>query len=280
MDGERALIRRYRGTLSYDGSAYQGFQRQKAHVPTIQAAVERAIEHVTRQAVTVSGAGRTDTGVHATGQVIAFEVEWRHSEMALLNAINAALPDDAALQDLTPAPPDFHPRYSALTRLYRYEVIQAAQPQPLLRQRTWRVRGDLDGAAMQQAAERLIGEHDFAAFGPPPQGEITVRRVYQSAWTHQPAPFGTMWTYRIEANAFLQHMVRRITGTLIAVGQGRLTLPAFEQVFRGADLAAVKWVAPPQGLTLEAVRYETEIGSRKLKGLVLNSELGTFNSAL
>ncbi len=247
---------RYRATLAYDGTAYEGFQRQAEGRRTVQGTVESAISAVTGQAVTVLGAGRTDSGVHAAGQVIALEADWRHGAAALLNAINATLPDDAALQDLSPAPPGFHPRYSAQARLYRYEVIQASQRQPLLRQRAWQVRRELDGAAMQQAAERLLGEHDFGAFGQPPQGENTVRRVYRSEWTQQPAPFGTAWTYRIEANAFLQHMVRRITGTLVAVGQGRLTVSRFEQVFRGADLAAVKWVAPPQGLTLEAVKYD------------------------
>ncbi len=210
---------------------------------------------MTGQRVTVTGAGRTDSGVHATGQVIAFEAEWQHDEAALLRAINAKLPDDIALQDLSPAP-GFHPRFDARARRYAYQVIQAEQRQPLFRHRAWRVREPLDGETMRQAAELLVGEFDFAAFGTPPKGDNTVRRVYQSAWTQQPAAWGTLWIYRIEANAFLYHMVRRIVGALVTVGMGRWSVETFEAVFRRAELSAVKVIAPPQGLTLEAVRYE------------------------
>ncbi|MBI5668741.1 MAG: tRNA pseudouridine(38-40) synthase TruA [Chloroflexi bacterium] len=247
---------RYRATLAYDGTAYEGFQRQAQGRPTIQGVVEQALAQVTGQPVTVIGAGRTDSGVHATGQVIGFQVEWSHGTEALLRAVNASLPPDIALQDLSPAPPGFHPRFSARSRLYRYDVAQTAQRQPLLWHRAWQVRGELDGAAMQQAASLLLGEHDFAAFGRPPHGDNTVRTVYRSEWTQQPAPFGTWWSYRIEANAFLQHMVRRVVGALVAVGQGRLTVADFESYFRRADLSGLKRLAPPQGLTLEAVRYE------------------------
>lgn len=194
---------RYRATLAYDGTAYEGFQRQPGR-PTIQGAVEQAAAAVTGQPVTVLGAGRTDSGVHAAGQVIAFDLDgWRHGEAALLRAINASLPDDIALQDIAPAPPGFHPRFSARARRYCYQVAQAAQPQPLIRHRVWRVWDALDGDAMRQAAALLVGEHNFAAFGKPPQGTSTVRRVYRSDWTEQPAAYGTLWLYRIEANAFL-----------------------------------------------------------------------------
>lgn len=247
---------RYRATLAYDGTAYEGFQRQAEGRQTIQGEVEQALGRVIGQPVTVIGAGRTDSGVHATGQVIAFNADWRHGADALLRAINANLPPDIALQDLSPALPGFHPRFSARSRLYCYDVAQTAQRQPLLRNRAWQVRDELDGEAMRQAAALLLGEHDFAAFGRPPQGENTVRRVYRSEWEQQPTPFGTWWTYRIEANAFLQHMVRRVVGALVAVGQKRLTVAEFDDIFRRADLSGMKWLAPPQGLTLEAVRYE------------------------
>lgn len=247
---------RYCATLAYDGTAYEGFQRQAAGRPTIQGAVEAAIGRVTGQPVTVIGAGRTDSGVHATGQVIAFQADWPHGDAVLLRAINASLPPDIALQDVSPAAPGFHPRFSARSRLYRYDLAQTAQRQPLLWNRTWQVWDQPDGEAMQQAADLLVGEHDFAAFGKPPQGSNTVRVVYQSAWAHQSTAFGMWWTYRIEANAFLQHMVRRVVGALVAVGQQRLTLAEFEAAFRRADLSGMKRLAPPQGLTLEAVRYD------------------------
>lgn len=243
---------RYRATVAYDGTAYLGFQRQAGDTPTIQGTLEQAVAAVTQQTAAVIGAGRTDTGVHALGQVIAFDVEWRHSDDALLRAINANLPDDIALQDIAQQP-GFHPRFDASSRVYVYQLNQALHRQPLLRYRAWHVRGELDGAAMQQAADMLLGRHDFAAFGKPPQGENTVRTVFQSQWTHE-----TLWTYRIEADAFLQHMVRRIVGTLVDVGRGMMTLAQFEAAFKGAKLAGT--LAPPHGLTLTEVKYQKANG--------------------
>jgi len=245
---------RYRATVAYEGTAYLGFQRQAGDTPTIQGRLEQAVAAVTQQTAAVIGAGRTDTGVHALGQVIAFDVEWRHSDDALLNAMNANLPDDIALQDIA-RQPGFHPRFDASSRIYVYQLNQALYRQPLLRYRAWHVRGELDGDAMQQAADMLLGRHDFAAFGKPPQGENTVRTVFQSQWTHE-----TLWMYRIEADAFLQHMVRRIVGTLVDVGRGMMTLAQFEAAFKGAKLAGT--LAPPHGLTLIEVKYQKANGQQ------------------
>lgn len=251
-----APLIRYRGTLAYDGTAYLGFQRQAEGLPTIQAAVESAVATVSGQQVSVIGAGRTDTGVHAVGQVIAFDVGWKHSADALMRAINAVLPDDIALQDLKAADsPDFHPRYDAVSRVYRYTLYEASQRNPLIRRCAWQVRPSLDGEAMALAAALIIGEHDFAAFGKPPQGESTVRRVLRSEWTRQPDTFGIRWTYCIEANAFLQHMVRRIVGMMVDVGRGRMALDDFRRIFQSAQLAQSVTVAPPQGLVLDRVIY-------------------------
>lgn len=245
---------RYRATLAYDGTAYQGFQRQIGDTPTIQLAVEKAITAVTGQTATVNGAGRTDAGVHATGQVIAFDVEWSHDDAALLRAINANLPDDIALQNIAPAP-GFHPRFDAAARLYRYRVLQGEQRQPTMRLQTWFVRWELNMAFMAQAARMLEGEHDFAAFGKPPQGDNTIRHVFQSRWFMQPQHAGVLWIYNIEANAFLQHMVRRIVWHMVDVGRGKESLTDFEIYFRRAQLPQTGSIAPPQGLTLEQVRY-------------------------
>jgi tRNA pseudouridine38-40 synthase len=245
---------RYRATLAYDGSAYQGFQRQIEGRPSIQRTVEVAIAAVTGQEIAIIGAGRTDTGVHARGQVIAFDGTWKHSDEDLLRAINANLPADIALQDITQQP-GFHPRFDAVSRVYQYHIVQANQRQPLLRQYVWQVRHPLDVAEMQKAADLLIGEHDFAAFGTPPKGNNTVRTVLVSRWTRQPEAYGIRFIYRIEANAFLYRMVRRIVGMLVTVGQGKLTVDQFEVAFRGAELIQAAMIAPPQGLVLEAVRY-------------------------
>jgi tRNA pseudouridine38-40 synthase len=247
---------RYRATLAYDGTAYYGFQRQAGDTPTIQLVVEQAISQVIKQAATVVGAGRTDTGVHAIGQVIAFDAEWRHSDDILLKAINGNLPDDIALQDIRQQP-GFHPRFDAYSRTYRYRVAEVKQRQPLIRNSAWQLWGrrHISEATLERAAAMLIGEHDFAAFGTPPTGENTIRIVYRSEWRCQDEAFGRVWTYTVEANAFLQHMVRRMVTLLVRTGRGELTIEEFEGLFRRAQLIEGIPMAPPQGLTLEAVRY-------------------------
>jgi tRNA pseudouridine38-40 synthase len=164
------------------------------------------------------------------------------------------LPGDIALQDIAPQP-GFHPRFDAVARLYIYDVLNAPQRQPLLRFRAWHVWAALDVDVMAAAAALLLGEHDFATFGQPPQGTNTVRAVLRSEWAAQPVSGGARLTYTIEANAFLQHMVRRVVGMLVEVGRGALTLAQFEAAFRAADLAQAGPLAPPQGLVLAAVRY-------------------------
>lgn len=247
---------RYRATLAYDGSAYYGYQIQPT-VPTVQGELEATLNRLFREPVTVWAAGRTDTGVHATGQVIAFDADWKHDTATLLTAINANLPDDIALQSIQ-AQPDFHPRFDALSRTYRYQVLMTETRQPLLVQRTWQLHQPLDETAMQQAAALLVGEHDFAAFGNPPQGNNTVRHIMRSGWQIQPAPaqqHGQLFVYEVEATAFLQHMVRRLVGMQVAVGRGLITQTDFNAIFDSRDLARSQWLAPPQGLSLTAVRY-------------------------
>lgn len=251
---------RFRATLAYDGTAYQGFQRQAGETPTIQRAVEQAITAVTGQSVTVIGAGRTDSGVHATGQVIAFDAEWQHDDRALLRALNVSLPDDIALQDII-RQEGFHPRFDAVSRVYNYKLILSDQRQPLLNRLAWHIYGPLDGAAMQQAAKMLIGEHDFAAFGKPPRGENTVRTVFRSEWQMNPRTEETRyseWVYTVEANAFLEHMVRRIVGALVNVGRGKWRVDEFRAAFERAQLLTTMRLAPPQGLVLARVFYPDE----------------------
>ncbi len=247
---------RYRATLAYDGTAYLGFQRQREGLPTIQAAVEAAIRRVTQADANVIAAGRTDTGVHATGQVIAFDSDWRHSEADLLRALNAVLPDDIALADLESAPSAFHPRFDAQVRRYRYTVLNVAQRQPLTRLYSWQVMQRINVDTMQTAADLLVGRHDFASFGNPPlQGGSTVRDLFVSQWDAQLDSEDTRLTYTVEATAFLHHMVRRIVGMLVDVGRAHLSHDEFMTIFASADLSQATTMAPPQGLCLEKVRY-------------------------
>jgi tRNA pseudouridine38-40 synthase len=248
------VVARYRATLVYDGTAYQGFQRQAGDTPTIQTAVEQAVAQVTQQQVTVIGAGRTDSGVHATGQVIVFDVDWQYSNSDLLRALNAVLPKDIALQDIAQRP-GFHPRYDAMSRVYRYTVIHAAQRQPLWQSYAWHVWGAVEVSLLHETAALLVGEHDFATFGNPPQGTNTIRAILRSGWTARDEKFGQCLIYEVEGNAFLSHMVRRMVGMQLDVARGMMTLEAFEAAFRAADLSMAGTMAPPQGLVLEKVRY-------------------------
>ncbi len=243
-------MRRYRAVLAYDGTAYRGFQRQAGQTPTIQGAVETALARVTGQTATVIGAGRTDAGVHALGQVIAFDVDWRHETEALLRALNATLPTDIALQSIAIAEAGFHPRFDARSRTYLYQFYSQRERQPLWDRYTWHVPFVLDGAAMRRAAALLVGRHDFATFGQPPQGESTVRQVFVSALEGE-----GRCCYRITADAFLQRMVRSIVGTLVQVGRGALTPDEFAAALRAANRALAGPSAPPHGLTLYAVEY-------------------------
>jgi tRNA pseudouridine38-40 synthase len=252
---------RYRATLAYDGDRYQGFQRQAQGIPTIQGAVESALAGVTGETVGVIGAGRTDTGVHATGQVIAFDVQaWRHGERALHRALNAALPHDivlVALESLPQGSP-FHPRFDAGSRLYKYHIIVSPERLPSLSRFAWCVRPPLDADALHAAAACVAGERDFGAFGHAPIGENTVRAVYHSSWQNADVPEAAdavSWRYTVEANAFLQHMVRRLVGHMIDVARGQHTLAAFQVLIEGARLTPNWTVAPPHGLTLVQVKY-------------------------
>ncbi len=256
---------RYGALLAYDGTAYQGFQRQPAPRPTIQAAVEAALKKLSGRDVTIVAAGRTDAGVHAAGQVIAFDVAWRHSEPELLRAVNSQLPADIALQSCWPAP-GFHPRYAALWRQYAYRVTTPRARNPLSARYEWQLLGvQLDKVAMQAAAEHCLGEQDFAAFGTPPQAgsSNTIRQVFESRWW---GAEGETCTYRIRGTAFLYHMVRRLVGMMVLVGKGRLSVDEFVEILHSRDLQRAKQLAPPQGLILEAVAYPAGIGEAAIKG--------------
>lgn len=255
----KARVTRYRAVVAYDGTDYFGFQRQAGDTPTIQGTIEAALRRVTGQDTTVIGAGRTDTGVHASGQVIAFDAAWRHGTSDLWRAINATLPASIALRSLDEAEAAFHPRFDARSRAYAYTLMFAPVRQPLWQRTTWQITTgrppDLD--AMQRAAAGLAGTHDFATFGQPPQGESTVREVLRSECRllAQPETDGVTLRYEIEANAFLYRMVRRIVGGLARVGRGELAAEDFLTAFRAADGAWPNQSAPAHGLCLIRVTY-------------------------
>lgn len=242
---------RVQGVVAYDGTEYSGFQRQ-TNTLTVQEALEAALAQITQETVTVLAAGRTDAGVHATGQVVAFDTAWRHEVDDLWRALNAVLPADIAFLKIEEAAPDFHPRYDACSRRYRYTVCNAPVRQPLALRYSLHVAASLDVGAMERAAQMLVGEHDFAAFGQPPkQGGTTVRRVLAAGWGKD-AP----WLhFDIEANAFLYRMVRSIVGTLLQVGRGVMEVEEFASVLASCDRDRSGPTAPPHGLCLVEVKY-------------------------
>lgn len=257
---------------AYDGTDTHGFQVQ-AGVPTVQGELESALQAVALAESRVVGAGRTDAGVHASGQVIAVKVRWRHSPAGLQSAWNAHLPPSISLRRLRLAPEGFHPRFSALWRTYRYTVLHYApaaeegvvRHAPLIERYAWFVTRPLDLTAMQAAARRLVGEHDFAAFGQPTQGESTVRYVAEAHWQEQeqgiapldPYP-GKRLVFTVTANAFLRQMVRTIVGVLVAAGRGEWSPDDVQALLASCDRSRAAPPAPPNGLVLERVSYPKE----------------------
>lgn len=242
---------RYRARVEYDGTAYFGFQRQRDDQPTIQGELEGALGRLCGNKVTVLGAGRTDSGVHAWGQVIAFDLEWRHGEEALLRAINAHLPPDITLQSVEAAAATFHPRYAAKQRTYEYIIHNGPNRSALRRDRAWQVNWPLDIERMNDAAALLIGTHDFATFGQPPKGDNTVRHVYQARWQQR----GDELIFTISANAFLYRMVRSLVGTLVEVGSGKWSVAQFQEALQRTQRNEAGTTAPAHGLFLLSVIY-------------------------
>lgn len=272
-------MKRFAATIAYDGTDYFGFQRQPEPTATVQRALERAIARVTRQQVSILAAGRTDTGVHALGQTIAFDARWNHAESDLLRAVNAELPMDIAVQELW-IQDGFHPRFDALWRQYVYRIATPTARNPLLNGRVWQlVGGRMDLAALQKAAALCLGKQDFAAFGTAPQvgSGNTTREVFRSTWDLEADAHGFFYRYRVRATAFLYHMVRRMVGTMAQVGMGKIDLKDFEDILLSRDIQRAKVLAPAMGLTLEAVGYPTPVeGATKAKrpcGLTAEAEL-------
>ena len=243
--------RRYRATVEYDGTDFNGFQRQAQGERTVQETLESAVYAITGAAVPIIGAGRTDSGVHAKGQVVTFDADWRHGHAALERALNANLPADVAVRQVGEVPSGFHPRFDARRRVYEYTINNQIERSPLLRRTSWHVAQPLDAAAMNRASALLVGEHDFATFGSPPQGDNSVRHVFVAAWRREI----DLLVFRIEATAFLYRMVRSLVGALCQVGQGRWTVSDFDRVFLAAERSQAGPTAPPQGLCLLAVYY-------------------------
>jgi tRNA pseudouridine38-40 synthase len=240
---------RYKVILAYDGTHFLGFQRQGPK-RTVQAELEKALRGLGWTGRAILSSGRTDSGVHAVGQVAAFDLEWAHSDEALVSAINVHLPQDAAVLTARKERDDFHPRFDALERCYRYRLYTSSVRDPLRERYAWRVWPAVNADRLEQAARLLQGSHDFSAFGTPPKpGGSTTRFIYKASWESE----GDEMRFKVCGNAFLYHMVRRLVYAQVQVGQDRLSLDLFEDAVRLAR-PLPPGLAPAQGLTLMEVR--------------------------
>jgi tRNA pseudouridine38-40 synthase len=237
--------------LEYDGSNYCGWQWQSGQ-DSVQARVEDALARIFAQAVRVRAAGRTDTGVHALGQVAAFDLPRRFALDDLKRALNALLPPDIAVREADAVSEDFDPRRDAIARIYQYYIVNQPDRSAFSYRYAWLIREPLDLTAMNQAAAIFIGEHDFAAFRSVGSEEkSTIRRVYRSEWSARDERL----VYTVEASAFLRHMVRTMVATMVEAGRGRMTAAQIEQLLAIRDRARAPAAAPACGLFLVEVRY-------------------------
>ncbi len=248
---------RYQIILSYDGTGFFGSQRQ-GKTRTVQSEIEKALRKIGWNGKSILLAGRTDSGVHARGQVAAFDLDWAHGPGPLLKALNANLPADMAVRKLTSVQDGFHPRFDALSRRYQYRLFCQEIRDPLRERFSWRVWPVVSD--LTALAAIWPGTHDFAAFGSPttPKGS-TVRTVKFAGWQAS----GDEWMFEIEADAFLYRMVRRLVYVQVAVGQGRVSV---QDLVKALDndpqgmLETLKHIpaglAHPSGLSLVEVKYD------------------------
>jgi tRNA pseudouridine38-40 synthase len=243
-------IAHYKIILTYNGSAFAGFQRQEDE-RTVQGEFETGLRKMGWQEKSILGAGRTDAGVHARGQVVSFHLPWEHTTQDLQNALNYYLPRDMAVQSVEQVSQQFHPRYDAKSRRYCYYAFCQPVRDPLREGFAWRVSPAVDIKRMNRAAEALIGVHDFAPFGSPTsEGGATTREVFSAKWSQE----GETLKFDISANAFLYHMVRRITFALVAVGQSEAGIELIGKSLETGQLN-LRGLAPAEGLVLEEVIY-------------------------
>lgn len=259
----------YKLTIEYDGTAYAGWQRQAKDL-TVQGVIEAALKRITQTRITVIGAGRTDAGAHALGQVANFRSDKPLTPEEWIRALNGVLPQDICVRSVEPVPDDFHARYGARGKLYEYRILNRPVRSPLDRHRLWHLKAPLRIDAMREAACLLLGRHDFSSFqGSPTDTKNTVcelRRLNIIPPIPLPlrggeeggegAPYD-QHLIRIEAEAdrFLKQMVRAIVGTLVEVGRGKRAPQSLKDILAAKDRRAAGMTAPSHGLYLVRVDY-------------------------
>lgn len=255
-------MRTLRLTLAYDGTPFVGFQRQaEGRGVSIQGLLEDELAKLEGAPVTLHGAGRTDAGVHALGQVASAVVSFTHDPAAVRRALNVNLPRSLRVLEVEDAPEGFHARFSAKAKTYRYQIANTAVVHPFVTPFVWQVPDPLDVTAMQQAAGLLAGEHDFAAFQSAGTRIVsTVRTITVSRLTPERAASGSadlqdLLVYEVTGTGFLRHMVRAIAGTLVEVGRGQRSWQSIPELLTGRPRDEAGPTAPASGLLLVRVDY-------------------------
>ena len=244
--------RRIKLIIEYDGTAYVGWQRQK-NGPTVQAAIERILGLMTGEPVSLHGAGRTDAGVHALGQVAHFSTSKDLDPAVYKQALNKLLPDDIVIREALEVKPDFHARYSAAGKTYRYLILNRRTPSAFTRNQVWHYPRELDLAAMAECLRMIEGKHDFSSFrNTGSNTRSPVRTVLKQGIERNE---DGLITITLSADGFLRQMVRNIVGTLVEAGRGKITPADFKEILAARDRSKAGPTAPPQGLYLVEVDY-------------------------
>jgi tRNA pseudouridine38-40 synthase len=246
------MTKNFKLIIEYDGSLYHGWQRQKDD-RSIQGEIEKALQKMTTNRVTVIGSGRTDAGVHAEGQVASFKCDTRLEPEALLNGLNSLLAEDTVIKVCEQVSSSFHARFDAKSKIYHYKILNRPTPAAIGRQYSWLIRKSLNQDAMRAAISHIIGRHDFKAFeGTGSPRQHTTRQVYSADLIEQQSG---LLVFHIEADGFLRYMVRNIVGTLVDVGMQKLTSDDFKSILDSKDRSQASATAPAHGLTLVKVIY-------------------------
>ena len=237
--------------VAYEGTNYCGWQVQPNGI-TIEEVLNRELSRLLGESITVTGASRTDAGVHSLGNVAVFDTNTRMPPEKISYALNRSLPEDIVVQESSEVPQDFHPRFAKSTKTYEYRILNARFRQPLERRTSLFYHYPLDEQLMQQAADYLVGEHDFTSFSSVhAQTNSFVRTIYDLTVERQ----GEMITIRVTGNGFLYNMVRIIAGTLLQVGAGSRPPEEMAQILSGRDRELAGPTAPAHGLTMIGIRY-------------------------